>query len=148
MRVVIMEDARMERDDIGTMRTNLSRFLRRFQSCAQDKSTRNYFRLYTSGLMSELPRKNCEAIALQAGVPVRSMQWFLAGQVWDHERMRNKIQKIVAKEHRGKHQIGVIDETSFVKTRRQNAGCSAPVLRHGRQTGKLHRHGTLDIRSR
>lgn len=60
-------------------------------------------------------RKFFEAIALQAGVPVRSMQWFLAGQVWDHERMRNKIQKIIGKEHRGKHPIGIIDETSFVK---------------------------------
>ena len=115
----------MERNDISTMRTNLSRFLRRFQSCGQDKNTRNYFRLYTSGLMSELPRKNCEAIALQAGVPVRSMQWFLARQVWDHEWMRNKIQQIVADEHRGKHQIGIIDETSFVKK-----GDKTPGVQH------------------
>ena len=115
----------MERNDISTMRTNLSRFLRRFQSCVQDKSTQNYFRLYTSGLMPELPRKNCEAIALQAGVPVRSMQWFLAGQVWDHERMRNKIQQIVAEEHRGKHQIGIIDETNFVKK-----GDKTPGVQH------------------
>ena len=105
----------MDTVDIGTMRTNLRQFLKRFQSCAQDKSTRNYFRLYISGLMSNLPRKNCEAMALQAGVPVRSMQWFLAKQDWGHERMRDKIQQIVAKEHRGKHQIGIIDETSFVK---------------------------------
>jgi SRSO17 transposase len=33
---------------------------------------------------------------------------------WDHEGMRNKIQKIVA-EHTGKHSVGIIDETSFVK---------------------------------
>jgi SRSO17 transposase len=76
-------------------------------------------------LISELPRKNCEAIALHVGVPVRSMQWFLAGQVWDHERMRNKIQKIVAKEHCGKHRIGIIDETSFVKK-----GDKTPGVQH------------------
>ena len=29
--------------------------------------------------------------------------------------MRNKLQKIIAKEHAGKHSIGIIDETSFVK---------------------------------
>lgn len=105
----------MDQFDIDGIRTELRRFLRRFQSCSADKRTRNYFRLYVSGLISNLPRKNCEAIALQAGVPVRSVQWFLAGQRWDDERMRNKIQRIVAKEHAGKHSIGIIDETSFVK---------------------------------
>jgi len=101
--------------DICEIKTKLPLFLKRFKSCAADKRARNYFRLYTSGLMSNLSRKNCEAIALQAGVPVRSMQWFLNKQVWDHERMRTKLQKIVAKQHAGKHSIGVIDETSVVK---------------------------------
>lgn len=105
----------MDSMDIRGFRTDLSRFLRRFESCAQDTSTRNYFRIYLQGLMSDLPRKNAEAIALQAGEPVRSVQWFLAKQTWDHERMRNKLQKIIAKEHAGKHSIGIIDETSFVK---------------------------------
>ena len=105
----------MDTADIGTMRTNLRQFLKRFDSCVKDSNARNYFRRYVRGLMSNLPRKNCEAMALQAGVPVRSMQWFLAKQDWNHERMRNKIQQIVAKEHQGKHQIGIIDETSFVK---------------------------------
>ncbi|MDR0327775.1 MAG: IS701 family transposase [Planctomycetaceae bacterium] len=96
-------------------RPDLNQLLRRFQSCAPDKNTRNYFRLYLTGLVSHLPRKNCEAIALQAKVPVRSVQWFLAKQTWDHEKMRTKLQKIVAKEHAGQHPIGIIDETSFVK---------------------------------
>lgn len=105
----------MDQFDIDGIRTELRRFLRRFQSCSAAKRTRNYFRLYVSGLISNLPRKNCEAIALQSGVPVRSVQWFLAGQRWDDQRMRNKIQRIVAKEHAGNHSIGIIDETSFVK---------------------------------
>ena len=113
--VMITEDATMDTNDIATMRTELRQFLRRFQSCPADKRTRNYFRLYLTGLISRLPRKNCEAIALQTGVPVRSVQWFLAKQAWNHERMRNKLQKIVAKEHAGKHSIDIIDETSFVK---------------------------------
>jgi hypothetical protein len=29
--------------------------------------------------------------------------------------MRNKIQNIVAEQHTGKHSVGIIDETSFVK---------------------------------
>ena len=105
----------MDMFDISGIRTELRRFVRRFDICAADEITRNYFRLYIAGLISNLSRKNCEAIALQAGVLVRSMQWFLTGQVWDHGRMRDKLQKIVAKSHSGKHSIGVIDETSVVK---------------------------------
>jgi SRSO17 transposase len=74
------------------------------------------------GLMSDLPRKNCEANALDAEVPVRSLQWFLARMVWDHERMRDKLQRIVAKEHAGEHAVGIIDETSFVKKGKMTPG--------------------------
>jgi len=110
----------MDLFDIGEIKTKLTLFLKRFKSCAADKRARNYFRLYTAGLISNLPRKNCEAIALQAEVPVRSMQWFLNKQVWDHERMRTKLQKIIAKQHAAVktgtgHSIGIIDETSVVK---------------------------------
>jgi len=105
----------MDLFDIAKIRTKLNLFLQRFQSCAADKRARDYFRMYTTGLISNLPRKNCEAIALQAGVPVRSVQWFLSKQVWDHQQMRNKLQKIIAKKHVGKHSIGIIDETSVVK---------------------------------
>ena len=101
--------------DIAGIRSKLIQFLKRFQSCSADERTRDYFRLYVSGLISNLSRKNCEAIALSAGVPVRSVQWFLSGQVWDHERMRNKLHTIIAKQHAGKHTVGIIDETSVVK---------------------------------
>ena len=110
-----MDGAYVDMFDISGIRTELRRFVRRFESCAADDITRNYFRLYIAGLISNLSRKNCEAIALQAGVPVRSMQWFLNRQVWDHERMRSKLQKMIGVEHAGKHSIGVIDETSVVK---------------------------------
>ena len=105
----------MNSTDFANLHTDFTRLLRRFESCTPDTNTRNYFRLYLTGLISNLERKNCEAIALQARVPVRSMQWFLAKQQWDHEKMRKKLQKIVAKEHAGEHSIGIFDETSFVK---------------------------------
>lgn len=110
-----MDDAIMILTESSPIRPALNRLLRRFASCVPDQNTRNYFRLYTTGLISNLPRKNCESIALQAGVPVRSVQWFLAKQHWDHETMRNKLQKIVSQEHAGRHSIGIIDETSFLK---------------------------------
>ena len=120
----------MNSDDLAGFRTDWNRFLRRFDSCESDRATRDNFRIYMEGLISELPRKNAEAIALAAGVPVRSVQWFLSTMDWDHQRMRNKLQKMVAKEHAGRHSVGVIDETSDVKkgtmtpgVQRQYCGC-------------------------
>jgi SRSO17 transposase len=115
MEFAFTEDAVMDSTDIAKFRTDLTKLLRRFDSCAPDKNTRNYFRIYLTGLISNLPRKNCEAIALQANVPVRSVQWFLSKQDWDHQKMHDKLQKIIAKAHAGRHSIGIIDETSFVK---------------------------------
>ncbi len=115
MEFAFTEDAEMDEIDTAKIRTDLRKLLRRFKTCAPDQNTRNYFRLYTHGLISDLPRKNAEAIALQAKVPPRSVQWFLARQLWDHDSMRTKLQKIVAQNHAGKHSVGIIDETSFVK---------------------------------
>ena len=110
----------MDRKDFAQIRTDQTRLFRRFHSCFPDKNTRNYLRIYTNGLMSNLPSKNCEAIALQAQEPVRSVQWFIAKQQWDHNKMRDKFQKIIAKEHapvkdKTGYSVGIIDETSFVK---------------------------------
>lgn len=105
----------MDKIDTVKIRTDLKRLFNRLATCFPDKNTRNYLRIYITGLVSNLARKNCEAIALQANVPVRSVQWFLAKQTWDHEAMRNKVQKLVAQNYAGKHSIGIIDETSFVK---------------------------------
>jgi SRSO17 transposase len=105
----------MNPTDSAPIRSGLTTLLRRFESYTPDQNTRNYLRIYLTGLISSLPRKNCEAIALQAGEPVRSVQWFLSKQKWEHEKMRNKLQKIIAKEHADEHSVGIIDETSFVK---------------------------------
>jgi SRSO17 transposase len=122
MEFTFTEESKMSSSDFPHFRPALTQLLRRFDACVPDQNTRNYFRLYTTGLISSLPRKNCEAIALQANAPVRSVQWFLAKQKWDHEKMRDKLQKIVAKEHVGEHSVGIIDETSFVKTGTKTPG--------------------------
>ena len=44
---------------------------------------------YCRGLLSDLPRKSVEPIALQWGTPVRTLQRFLRTSIWDHERMRD-----------------------------------------------------------
>ena len=52
---------------------------------------------------------------MNAGVAPRTLQEFLANYDWDHAAMRDQVAKIVASDHSGGFNIGIIDETSFVK---------------------------------
>ncbi len=50
---------------------------------------------YCRGLLSALPWKSFEPIALQWGTPVRTLQRFLPTSIWDHERMRDRYHAAV-----------------------------------------------------
>jgi SRSO17 transposase len=105
----------MDANQIRKLKPMLTRYLKRFDDCFARKDTRAHLPVYVEGQLSELDRKNVEAIAKRAGVPVRTLQEFLALLKWDHDRMRDRLQEIVVAEHSGRHPIGIIDETSFVK---------------------------------
>lgn len=105
----------MDAEQIRQLKPQLTRYLKRFEDCFVRKDTRKHFPVYVEGQLSELSGKSVEPIAKHAGVPVRTLQEFLALHKWDHDRMRDRVQGIVVAEHSGKHSIGIIDETSFVK---------------------------------
>ena len=104
----------MDANTIRQLHPELAQFLSRFEDCLSSGSFAHLI-TYVEGQLSELERKNVERIALNAGVTPRTLQEFLASYDWDHEAMRNELQRIVATEHAGRHTIGIIDETSFVK---------------------------------
>jgi SRSO17 transposase len=104
----------MDADAIGGLRSKLATFLRRFSHCSCPEAC-SHIATYVEGQLTELERKNVEQIALNAGVTPRTLQEFLANCDWDHAAMREQVAKIVASEHSGNFNIGIIDETSFVK---------------------------------
>jgi hypothetical protein len=71
--------------------------------------------VYVSGQLSDIPEKSVEPIAINAGVPPRTLQEFLSQHHWDHDRARDRLQHIVRDEHAGANAIGIFDETSDVK---------------------------------
>jgi SRSO17 transposase len=105
----------MNVDQIRQLQPELEHFLHRFDDCFARKDTRAHLPIYITGQLSELPQKSVEPIALEAGVPPRTLQEFLAQLHWDHDRMRDRLQEIVRDEHAGRHSIGLFDETSDVK---------------------------------
>lgn len=106
----------------------LTEFLGVFKNCFGECRTRDHFATYCRGLLSNLPRKSVEPIAVSAGSTVRALQLFLTVRDWDHLRLRNRLQQRVAAQHapapgprsaaRAPDDLGVIgliDETSVAK---------------------------------
>jgi len=104
----------VEAADLLAVRPALDRFLKEFDDCAVTP-TRRHIATYVRGQLGNLPRKSIEPIALDAGVHPRTLQQLLSLHGWDEDRMRRKLQERVAANHGGRHAIGIIDETSFVK---------------------------------
>jgi SRSO17 transposase len=113
--------------------------LRRYRGCFGQDRTAAHFDTYCRGLLSDLPRKSVEPIALAAGTAVRTLQEFLVTAKWEHTAARDRLHRRMA-EHLAERPpdplgvVGVIDETSAVKkgdrtpgVQRQYLGCAGKI---------------------
>lgn len=94
-----------------------------------------HFADYCRGLLTDLPRKSVEPLALASGTAVRTLQEFLKTCAWDHDAVRDRLQQHLAgvladQPDDGCGTIGIVDETSVVKqgdrtpgVQRQYLGC-------------------------
>ena len=112
----------MDVQQLRKLRPKLKQFLKRFDHCFPRKDARAHLPVYVSGQLSDLPQKSVEPIALNAGVPVRTLQEFLSQHRWDHDLLRDQLQHIVRDEHAGPHSIGIFDETSDLKKGKKTPG--------------------------
>src|SRR2546430_6807028 len=109
-------------------------FLAHFHDCFSRQPTRQHLAAYVQGLLSDLPRKSAEPIALDRDIPVRTLQEFLAAHRWDHDLMRDLLQQRVASQHACEHSVGVVDDTGCPKkgdktpgVQRQYCGASGKI---------------------
>jgi SRSO17 transposase len=101
--------------------------------------TVRHFRAYARGLLSDLPRKTAEPIAIQAGTPPRNLQQFLKACLWDHAGLTDAVQQAVGAAVADLPAdpvgaVGILDETSALKkgdktpgVQRQYLGCVGKV---------------------
>jgi SRSO17 transposase len=111
--------------EVLSLGSRLTQFLRLFADCFKRNAGRSLARVYVQGLLSDIQRINCEAIALAFGRPARTLQRLLESIKWDEEKVRDRCQEIVATEHAHPEAIGIIDESGIGKS-----GSERPV-RHG-----------------
>ena len=112
----------MSVEDIAKLGKLLVQFLSRFSDCFVRRQGRKLLHIYVRGLLSNVQRKNAEAIALDQNVAPRTLQRFLESIVWDEEKLRDCCQHIVATEHAHPDAIGCIDETGTAKSGNHTAG--------------------------
>jgi SRSO17 transposase len=112
----------------------LDRFLAHFDDCFARRPTREHLAAYVRGLLSDLPRKSVEPIALDQGIPVRTLQEFLGAHRWDHALLRDRLQQLVARDHACEHSVGLIDDCGCPKkgdktpgVKRQYCGATGKV---------------------
>src|ERR1700694_466497 len=76
----------MTEQEIAGLGPAFAAYLGRYRDCFLQKRTAAHFDTYCRGLLSDLPRKSVEPIALEAGTAVRTLQEFLVTARWDHQR--------------------------------------------------------------
>src|SRR5947209_11141633 len=129
----------MTTDQVQAIGPELTAFLRPFERFFDTLKTVRHLRTYTRGLLSDLPRKTAEPIAIQAGTPPRNLQQFLKACLWDHAGLTDAVQQTVraAVADLPADPVGtvaILDETSAVKkgdktpgVQRQYLGCVGKV---------------------
>jgi SRSO17 transposase len=105
----------MDVNQIRALEPKLAGFLDHFHDCFGRKDTRAHLGVYVRGQLSDLSEKSVEPIALDADVAPRTLQEFLAQHRWAEDCLRDRLQQLVAAEHRGPNTIGLFDETSDPK---------------------------------
>jgi SAM-dependent methyltransferase len=93
----------------------LSDFLEEFADCFAVEETRRHLKEYVQGQLSNLRRKSVEPIGHLMDVPPRTLQEFLSFSHWDRDRLRDTVQRIVARDHAEPQSIGIIDESGHPK---------------------------------
>ena len=112
----------MSLQDIASLGKLLARFLALFADCFRRPAGRRLLDIYVRGLLSNVPRKNVEAMALEHNVAPRTLQRFLESIVWDEDRLRDRCQQLIADEHADPEAIGCIDESGIAKSGLETVG--------------------------
>jgi hypothetical protein len=129
----------MNEEQLDALGSALEDFLHPYLFCCGYTQTFTHLHTYCRGLLSDLPRKTVEPIALASGCAVRTLQEFLKDHRWDSTAVRQLLQRHLAAtlpslpaDDLGT--VGLIDETSALKSgtktpgvQRQYLGCVGKI---------------------
>ena len=100
----------------------LGYYLRRYAPCFVRTEQREDARMYIEGLLSDLPRKTAEPIALDHGVNRFRIQKFVGGGIWEHQKGLVELRRHVDQEIGDPDGILIIDPSGFPKKGTESVG--------------------------
>jgi SRSO17 transposase len=112
----------MTLEQIAGLGRKLTLFLSLFADCFRRPAGRKLLRIYVNGQLSNIHRKTAEAIAIGFDIAPRTLQRFLESIKWDEEKLRDRCQQVIAKNHAHPDAIGCIDESGVPKTGKETVG--------------------------
>jgi SRSO17 transposase len=111
----------MDAFEIEQVGRGIEGFLAQFSDCFGRCDTESYLAVYVRGQNSNLQRKSVEPMALEGGVPPRSLQAFLSLLQWNEELVVDRVQQIVMRDHADPFALGTVDETGCPKKGKHTA---------------------------
>jgi SRSO17 transposase len=93
----------------------LEAFAQPFLVTIPSPQTREYSCIYLAGLLSDLPRKNAEAIAYRNDLDRQTIQEFVGSSDWDRDPMRAELARQVGREIGRPDGVIVFDPSAFPK---------------------------------
>lgn len=81
---------------IRQLEEDFARFLDIFKGFFPSYKSFGHLGTFCRGLLSDLPQKCVEPIALHAGIPPRNLQFFLTDLPWRHEEIQQELRKRIA----------------------------------------------------
>ena len=140
----------MDKDALARIGPALDQYLECFAGCAV-APTRRLIATYIRGQLGSLARKSVKPMALEAGVPPRTLQELLSLHRWDGDLLIATLQRRVRRAHPSPQAIGILFESRCVKkgdrtpgVARQTSGSAGRprncvVLQHlGFSDGEFH----------
>jgi SRSO17 transposase len=116
----------LTKNDVTHMAEELVTFHQQFHDCFGRTEQQRLGVAYLSGLMSNLPAKSVEPMALEflGQDNVRSLQRFMKTYLWDHEAMKLKHQSLLSELIADPQGMINVDSSEFIKKGKESVGVS------------------------
>jgi SRSO17 transposase len=112
----------MEPRQLRSALVRLTEFARRYERLFGRPESGRHARVYLRGLLSGADRKSVEPVALEEGVPVRTLQHFVGQARWRDERVVAEHQRHVSETLGRPDGVLVFDSSGFPKQGRHSVG--------------------------
>jgi len=109
-------------EDVQQMVDELERYYQEFRPAFERRDQAAHGWVYLKGLLSDLPRKVTERIALRFGVNVRSLQHFMGQSTWRCEELLKRHQALVVETLGEADGVVLVDECGQVKQGKHSVG--------------------------